>query len=75
MTFPDPIALKDSLSDLKDIVSRSQGDNNECVRLLGQMEALVSEIERKTVTSYNSAQSVAPVVIATTPIVSAPISL
>jgi len=48
MTFPESNALKGTIADLKDIVSRSHGDETECVRLLGQIEALVSEIERKT---------------------------
>jgi hypothetical protein len=71
MTFPDSNALKVSLADLKDIVSRSRGEDNECVRLLSQIEALVFEIERKsqpdravpTPTSSISQSSVASVTL------------
>jgi hypothetical protein len=48
MAFPESNALRSTISDLKDIVSRCHGDENECVRLLSQIEALVVEIERKT---------------------------
>lgn len=68
MTFPDSNALKGTIADLKDIVSRSHGDENECVRLLGQIEALVSEIERKTMPG-RAAPSSSPTIIA------APLSL
>ena len=52
---PDPLVLKGTLADLKDIVSRSQGIDHECVHLLGEIEAIVSEIERKTVATVAKA--------------------
>jgi hypothetical protein len=48
MAFPESNALRSTIADLKDIISRCHGDETECVRLLSQIEALVSEIERKT---------------------------
>ena len=48
MTFPDPDAIKGAISSLKDIVSRSQSDNSEGVRMLRQIEATVLDIEVKT---------------------------
>ncbi|MGH9550943.1 MAG: hypothetical protein ACRD3W_16295 [Terriglobales bacterium] len=70
MNFPDSNILKGTIADLKDIVSRSQGDDTECVRLLSQIEAIVGEIERKApdlgVPSNISvvlSQAVAPVIL------------
>lgn len=79
MTFPDPDAIKGAISSLKDIVSRSQSDNGEGVRMLRQIEATVLDIEVKTsfakaVSGVSSITSVSPVssvpfVGAVTPIV------
>ncbi len=48
MTFPDPSPLKKAVDDLKDIVSRSQGDDHEIAILVKQIEAIVASIETKT---------------------------
>lgn len=48
MDFPNPSPLKKAVDDLKDIVSRSQGDDHEISHLVKQIEAIVASIETKT---------------------------
>jgi hypothetical protein len=48
MNFPESDALKGTINNLKDIVSRSSSDNNECSMLLNQIESTLSAIENKT---------------------------
>lgn len=48
MDFPNPSPLKKAVDDLKDIVSRSQGEEHEISVLVRQIEAIVAEIEIKT---------------------------
>ena len=47
MTFPNFSSLKTAIVELKDIVSRSQGEDHEAAQLLGQIEALFLDIENK----------------------------
>jgi tRNA C32,U32 (ribose-2'-O)-methylase TrmJ len=48
MTFPESDALKGAINNLKEIVKRSHCENEESAVLLSQIEAIVSDIERKS---------------------------
>lgn len=48
MSFQNQPSLQGTLRQLKEIVTGLQGEDHESTRLLGQMEALVSQIESKS---------------------------
>lgn len=79
MTFPDPSPLKKAVDDLKDIVSRSRGDDHEIAILVKKIEAIVASIETKTGNGVGSAPAsaqtptVVTVVQPTTPTIISPI--
>jgi hypothetical protein len=60
MTFPNQNSLNGTIADLKEILSRSQAENHESKVLLGQIEALVQDIEKKVRPQVASASVVMP---------------
>lgn len=60
MTFPNQNSLNGTIADLKEILSRSQAENHESKVLLGQIEALVQDIEKKVRPHGASASVVMP---------------
>lgn len=63
MSFQNPNVIKGAIADLREILSSSQGDAKESLKLINQLEATVYELERKC----NDANFVAPPT--TTPVV------
>jgi hypothetical protein len=63
MTFPDSDALAGAINNLKEIIRRSQSENDESVVLLSKIEAIVSDIERKSKSTQRQT-FVAPVAVA-----------
>ncbi len=63
MSFSNHNSMKVTIQQLKDIVTSIQGEDHETAKLITQMEAVVSEIERK---GGRIAQSAAPPTIAAT---------
>lgn len=47
MSFHNENIIKDAISDLKDILIRSQLDSHESLKLIGQLEATVLDIHQK----------------------------
>jgi hypothetical protein len=47
MTFPIQPSFKSTIEELRDAVSRSEGADNEAVRLISQIEAILEEIDSK----------------------------
>ncbi|HEY9785435.1 MAG TPA: hypothetical protein V6D17_08540 [Candidatus Obscuribacterales bacterium] len=47
MTFPNDSSFQSTLEQLKEAVSNTQGDDHESARLIGQIEAILNEIEGK----------------------------
>lgn len=60
MTFPNQNSLNGTIADLKEILCRSQAENHESKVLLGQIEALVQDIEKKVRPQVASASVVMP---------------
>jgi hypothetical protein len=47
MPFPESDALKSTINNLRDIITRSHSENKESAAALSQIESIVSDIERK----------------------------
>lgn len=67
MTFPESDAIKGAISSLKEIVSRSQSENSEGVKVLSQIEATLLDIEVKARSAGK--QSFVPSVVPAAPVV------
>ena len=48
MSFPkNETSLKSTFKELKEIVSRNQGENHESIAMVNELESLISDLERK----------------------------
>lgn len=66
MSFPHNNSLKAAVNQLKEVVTRHQGEDHETTSMVREIEAIVADIERKSVIMpiaerANESQAITPV--------------
>ncbi len=73
MSFPHNNSLKAAVKQLQEVVSRHQGEDHETTKMVREIEAIVADIERKSVIMpiderANDNQVITPAAIITNPL-------